>query len=420
MQVFISDIHFVDEPSDTTIKKGALELFRDNLKKLVQDVKKTKKPIKELKIVLLGDIFDVIRSTKWNNSGYQSIRPWSDPSTAQEAAVQNIVDDIINKNQQSLKCFDDLRRFAVDEEKIPFQIQYAIGNHDWLINRYPKVMKTVADALGITDVPTEFPTEIYEPAYGIIARHGDKYDKLNYMGDRNKSSIGDAIVIELLNKFPEEVRKALEPLPTNEKDPDEKKRIVDKLKEIDNVRPLTDIPSWLLMVSKSTSPAIQKEIRKVWFKCVDEFFDVPFVKNMSWFSGFSRYGVRLRIYPYIPKFILGILCLPTLGLQCLKKVRYNKKAWAEVRNSPFSVRYILYGHTHKHLMVSMDQVTSVRDNITSKIYFNTGTWRQTWNKAVFDRINKEFIGWKVLTYIAFYSKEENSSYKFEVWNGALG
>jgi len=54
------------------------------------------------------------------------------------------------------------------------------------------------------------------------------------------------------------------------------------------------------------------------------------------------------------------------------------------------------------------------------IYFNTGTWRQTWNKVAFDKVNREFVGWKVLTYVAFYRAEENGDHSFEVWNGALG
>lgn len=401
MQVFISDVHLTDGTSGETIKAEAFEILRDDLEDLIK-----RRGAKELKIVLLGDIFDVIRSTKWPTNGNSQVRPWSPKSNAQEAIVQNIVNDIITNNQQSLNWIKSLKQLATT-----FDLQYIIGNHDWLINRYPNIVTTVASALGITPPPAAFLEEIPDPDYKTFARHGDKYDKLNYMKNRDESSIGDVIVIELLNRLPIEVGKKLSG----------QQNIVNELKEIDNVRPLTDIPSWLLMVSSHSSPPIRKAIKDAWHECVDEFFDIPFVKNMSWFSGFGHFGIKWRLSPYIPKFILNILAMPILGLQCLRKVPYDKKAWAELRNCPCNAKYVLYGHTHDHLIVPMDQVR-LSNGTEDKIYFNTGTWRQTWNKTVFDKGNREFIGWKVLTYIAFYNEKENKvhGHKFDVWNGALG
>ena len=201
MLVFISDIHLTDGSSGETIKSTAFKIFSDNLKQLIKSVKKSSN-LEEVKLALLGDIFDVIRSTKWNDPTV-TVRPWDEPGKSQEDVLLNILSGIHAKNQDSLNYFDDLRKFAKDEG-ILFDITYVIGNHDWLINRYQSSRNLIAKRLGLpsNDAP-KFPEELFVPAYKTYARHGDIYDSFNYMNNnRDTSSIGDAIVIELLNKYP--------------------------------------------------------------------------------------------------------------------------------------------------------------------------------------------------------------------------
>jgi len=69
MLVFISDIHLTDGTSGETINPGAFEKFVLYLEDMADTAQ-----AKELEIVLLGDIFDIIRSDYWLRSG---IRPWS-------------------------------------------------------------------------------------------------------------------------------------------------------------------------------------------------------------------------------------------------------------------------------------------------------------------------------------------------------
>lgn len=407
MQVFISDIHLTDGTSGATIKPRAFELLWNNLQKLISDVGNTT----ELKVVLLGDIFDVIRSTKWldHELNPSSSRPWDNKGSAQEAMVENIVNSIIATNQSTLGW---LTKFSQLSNK--FDMQYVIGNHDWLINRYPKIQSTVANALGIPLPAGGFPTEIFEPAYKTIARHGDKYDELNYMGNRDKSSIGDAIVIELLNKFPEEVGKKLSG----------RQNVVKDLKEIDNVRPLIDAPSWVLMISNRENDPVRQIINDTWQECVDDFFKIQFIKDMDipfWYDTIDKLEIALQLSSHMSKWALEKIAeIKTRFFPTAMEGDYHKKAWAEPKIRSGEAKYVLYGHTHEHLIVPMDRLPLSGSNTEDKIYFNTGTWRQTWNKTIFDAVNREFIGWKVLTYIAFYNDNENKNYSFEVWNGALG
>lgn len=421
MLVFLSDVHLTDGSSGETIKPSAFKLFADQQMKLADSVK----PLNEIKIVLLGDIFDVIRSTQWLDSGV-AVRPWDPVSGQQEDIVKKILQSILTINQQLLKSFDTIREYA-EERKVPFEIVYIIGNHDWLINRYQSCRQMVSTALGIAGTGTApFSTELFDSKYRVLARHGDIYDKFNYMGNRDASSIGDAIVIELLNRYPREVGLRLDGLVTKGTvTAAEQQSIVGRLKEIDNLRPLLDAPSWVLMVSsRTTNPDARQVIEEAWQDCVDDFFRVPFIKKQDkflWPDTIDLLQIALQLSSHTTKkFLEKITELKERFFSGKIEGDYHNAAFDEPKVRSGDASYVVYGHTHDHVIVPMDQVPLAGGTSMDKVYFNTGTWRKTWNKVWFDNANREFIGWHVLTYVVFFSKDENGSYNFEVWNGALG
>jgi UDP-2,3-diacylglucosamine pyrophosphatase LpxH len=419
MLVFLSDVHMTDGSSGETIKSTAFKIFAENVQKLSDSLKF--RPPEEIRLVLLGDIFDIIRSTKWLSA---NVRPWDNAGSEQEAIVQQILNNILSSNKNSLAELSGLREWA-EKKNIPFDITYIIGNHDWLINRYPACRKAAAEALGIAG-SDPFPSRLFEPGYKVFALHGDIYDDFNYMGNRDDSSIGDAIVIELLNKYPEQVMESLEKLVgAGSVTQTEADRVASQLKELDNIRPLLDAPSWVLMVANKTeNEAVRRVIEEVWENCVDAFFEVPFIKKQDKF-----------LWPDIVDFLQIALKLSShTSKKTLEKIAglkekwfpgdaaggYDKYAFAEPRVRSGEANFVLYGHTHDYLMVPMDQ-TPLPDGLNQdKIYFNTGTWRKTWNKVRFDSANREFIGWHVLAYVTIFKPSENGPYNFEVWNAALG
>lgn len=73
MLVFISDLHFVDETAGKqNIPTSAFKLFLSNIK---THSEKTKNKEKELKIIFLGDIFDLLRTEEWFQEKEED-RPW--------------------------------------------------------------------------------------------------------------------------------------------------------------------------------------------------------------------------------------------------------------------------------------------------------------------------------------------------------
>ncbi|MGE3777621.1 MAG: hypothetical protein AB7F89_10580, partial [Pirellulaceae bacterium] len=77
MLVIISDLHLTDGTSGDDSNPGAFEIFRERLQELAYRaswrVDGTYRPLDRIELVLLGDIFDLMRSQHWLAS---TARPW--------------------------------------------------------------------------------------------------------------------------------------------------------------------------------------------------------------------------------------------------------------------------------------------------------------------------------------------------------
>ena len=105
---------------------------------------------------------------------------------------------------------------------VKVRLHYMVGNHDWFYHlpgpAYDAIRQSVVEAIGLTNSaqepfphdPSESPLleHIYKQ-HRVFARHGDIFDSYNYEEDRNTSSLGDAVVVDLLNRFSVEVRPKL-------------------------------------------------------------------------------------------------------------------------------------------------------------------------------------------------------------------
>lgn len=415
MLVIMSDIHLTDGTSGETIHSGAFWKFALYLKDMAETAK-----AKKVEIVLLGDIFDLIRSDYWLRSG---IRPWSN-ARAKDGKGKGLNDytiEILNricKNPVNKKSITHLEKFKKEMVKqgVSVEITYIVGNHDWLVNRYPETRTKTARFLGI-DKPGQYKNKIFDTEgfwtdYRVFARHGDIYDPFNFDEDRDASSLGDAIVIDLINKFPREVENAIGAAT----DPN----LISQLREIDNVRPLIDIPLWIHgACRRAVSPKTGKKVKEVWNKLVDDFLKIKFVKkhDKPWrMDVVDGLQLGLRISTFFS--IKDIVNFPIRKFYT-RSGDYVNKAFGEEYVKRNMAEFVVYGHTHHHQVVPLDQVP-VPGGILQKTYFNTGTWRKIHEKTTFDKENQEFLGRHVMTFIAFYLKEERKDHRFEVWNGALG
>lgn len=460
MLVIISDLHLTDGTSGQTISAGAFRILRERLSDLAYDASWRSdgayKPIEVIDLILLGDILDAIRSTKWlaDEAGQPSlVRPWDDPHSQPFIdKVRTITQAILAHNDASLAEFRKLSdgqsvtippataaglparvsREPTDPARVPVQVRihYIVGNHDWFYHlpgpAYDEIRQDIIKAINLANPAGQpFPHDPAESAeiealfqaHQVFARHGDIYDPANFEGDRDRSSLGDAVVVELLNRFPATVEQMM--------GPDLPQATRAGLKEVDNVRPVLAVPIWVNGLLRRTlqDQGRADRIKGIWDDLADEFLHVPFVRardkaldffdnvdKLEWALKFSK-GVSLQFISQVVTWLNEKL---TGG-----EVTYHRNAFEEVAFRRKMARYIVHGHTHQREIVPLD-FTFVGGKPFEQIYFNSGTWRRVHAMARFDPQQQEFLGYYEMTYFAFYKDDERKGRPFEMWGGALG
>jgi UDP-2,3-diacylglucosamine pyrophosphatase LpxH len=430
MLVFISDLHFVDgSAGEHNLSHRAFEYFFEDVAAIAA---KPSNDIKEIKFVLLGDIFDLLRTEGW--FGYPADeRPWGTDEQAIEVHALTLFDAITDhpENRRTFKIFRqgvaDLRGNGRPDSD-PSLI-YLPGNHDRLCNRYTSLRQKVCDCLGIPpawhDPADLFPHTYEDPAYGVFARHGHEYDKFNYEGgtaytpaDYQRVPIGDPITTELLARLPYTLARRLGNAPN-------KPTIIRNFQEIENVRPLSAVIEWLLYQvgqDRQIKEIIEDSVQEV----IDYFDSLDFVKN--WFDRHDKWtdwrDEADKIQAFL--FLLRHFKLDrteTLWDLAMKAKDYFVKddllaaAPQEYLHLDSRVRYVVYGHTHDPLVSPVRSFPAAPAPL-EQVYLNTGTWRGRYHKATQD---DSFIAWKNMTYVIFYQAGERGTPfpVFETWTGAL-
>jgi len=456
MLVIISDLHLTDGTSGETIRPHDFRVFRENLRDMAYEASwrsdGTYRPIESLDLVLLGDILDLIRSVKWLDSP-DHVRPWSDSQSAPFInMIQTISDAILRQNAESLSIIKSLSAGnaitlppATAESKpakvgyepeaqgrLPVQVKvhYMVGNHDWFYHlpgdKYNGIRQSVIDVMGLAN-PADAPfphdpyesdiiPEIYEK-HRLFARHGDIYDPFNYEQERDASSLGDVIVVELLNRFPSEVEKRLGRLLPKE--------CTDGLKEVDNVRPLLVIPVWVDGLLRRTCPdaKVIKQVKQVWDELVDQFLKIDFVqKRDSAFTPFDNVD-KLELALKFPKGV-SLSKLSDVLTWVREKMSGSQNSFYRnaLKEKDFKNRkaqFIVYGHTHHPEIVPLDSAF-MSTGILNQMYLNSGTWRRVHELAQMHPDEQEFMGYYVMTYLSFFTGDERKGRAFESWSGALG
>jgi hypothetical protein len=454
--VIISDTHLTDGSSGETVREQAFAIFRDRLRDLAYDASwmpnGVYKPIEELDLVLLGDILDVIRSTKWLED--ENTRPWSSDQQAKPFTdkIAAITAGILQENAKSLailKSLNDGKTITIPEatparkpatvsrepggamrQPVRVRIHYLVGNHDWFYHlpgtAYNQIRKNIVDAMGCITPPEKpfphDPTEsadlirIYE-AHQVFARHGDIFDPFNFEHNRDASSLGDAIVVEVVDRFGMRVKQALEKeLPA---------ACIAGFREIDNLRPTIVIPVWIDGWLQKTCPdlSLQEKVKNLWDMLVDDFLKIDFarqhcsifrpfspVEDLEWGLKFSRGVVRADLSRLLAWF--------SEKLGGNERSYYHHACGEDAFKSRWA-RFIVYGHTHQYELVPLDS-TRMGGAYFDQVYINSGTWRPYHELSRPHPEQEEFVGYHLLTYLAFYKGNERGGRRFETWTGVLG
>lgn len=447
MLVLASDLHLNDGTTGDTLSPGAIELFAGRLQELAVAASwradGTYRPIDAIDLVLLGDVFDLLRSTRWNTRS--GVRPWSNPHAPEFIdQIGRISADILAHNEAGLAHLRGLAaeggltvppalksaRPAADSkhQPVPVRIHYMVGNHDWFFHlsgtAYDTLRQTLVARMGLTNRPDQpFPHDITEDEellqamrrHKVSARHGDLYDPMNFEGDRDTSSLGDAVVIELVNRFSAEVQASLGgELPVS---------TILGLREIDNVRPVLLIPVWIDgLLERTCPPALRKRVKTVWDRLADEFLALDFVRQRDTWSPFDLVDGLQRALKFSKRLSIG---WASAIVEWINKLRgaegdsYYKHALAEQDFRNRRAKHIVFGHTHAVESVPLD-ASYAEGYVLNQMYFNAGTWRRVHCQTRLAPAEHEFIASDVMTYLAFFQGDERKGRPFETWSGTLG
>ncbi len=445
MLVIISDLHLTDGTSGSTISPGAFQLLGERLADLGFSASRRRdgsyRPIQRVDLVLLGDVADIIRSTQWLQS---SVRPWDDPKSPELfEKVSQITGSILRHNEQALGEFRKLAQQGISIPEatregqpvggqgrpVPVHIHYMVGNHDWFFHlpgeNYNRLRRQVAAHMGLATYPdAPFPHEIWESnelvqvmrQHKVFARHGDVYDPFNYEGDRDASSLGDVIVVELLNRFGVKVSQEL--------GDDLSSSAAAGLREIDNIRPLLLIPVWIdgLLERCCPQPSVRKEVKRIWDSLADDFLDHSFVRERDTWCPVDIVDGLQKALKFSRRLSVGWASWIAQWMANSRGVDTSSFSHHALTEQDFRNRrakHIVYGHTHRAEVVPLD--ASYADGyVLHQVYFNSGTWRRVHEQTQFAPREHEFIAADTLSYLAFFKDDERSGRPYETWTGTLG
>jgi UDP-2,3-diacylglucosamine pyrophosphatase LpxH len=298
MKVFLSDLHLGDgkERDDFQFHQE----FEDLVRKLAREFKK-------IEMILLGDIFDLIRTQKY----YEF-----DGLPHLEVKLK-VMEDIL---EQHVPFFKTLRYFTRRKTR---RLRYVIGNHDFGAYLDPRLLEMIREKFGLILTPESYYRN--EPL-GIWAEHGHRYDivhnTFNQDGTPIPYSLGDKIVVEIVDKFYDEVRKKQDELGI---DP----AIIN---DLDNVRPQTAIDNWLDSIDE------EGRLKQIYYETITEFI-------VSHPGEVGNLVLDLIAGKYQPDLVKAAKQLAKEGVG----------------------KYIIFGHTHDAL---------TKDLKKGRRHLNTGTWRK--------------------------------------------
>lgn len=446
MLVIVSDLHLTDGTVGQSIPPGAFQIFAHRLRDMAVSASYRAggnyRPIGQIDLLLLGDVLDVIRSARWLGG---EARPWHDPQSAAVAeTTAKIVGDVVAANKESLA---ELRGIAAngvgipardpggerihvsDDCYVPVRIHYLVGNHDWMLHlpgpAYDRIRQTLVRELGLANRfdrpfahdPAES-DEILEVQrrHRVLARHGDIYDPFNFEGDRNASSLGDAIVIELINRFAYTVETELgDELPAE---------TLNGLREIDNIRPTLLVPVWIdgLLERTCPSPSMRKHVKQIWDTLADRFLQLDFVRSRDTWNPVDLVDGLQRVLKYSRRLSVGwasAIVNWLHGLRGSQEASYYHHALSEQDFRNRRAKHVIYGHTHHAESVPLD-ASYAGDAVLNQVYFNSGTWRRVHRATQWAPSEHEFIAADSMTFLAFFEGDERRGRPYETWSGTLG
>jgi len=408
MVILVSDLHLADTPNRATID---VKYFLRQITAIVE--RAAQNGIKTCHLVLLGDIFEILKSERWID---QKVRPWEASTDEHVNTVASIFAAIDTCNEE---FFEGLRTL-LKRESPEMHLQYVPGNHDRPLNTEMGV-RAREHFQRLVPLPytgnKTFNERFINKEHALIAKHGHRWDPVNRYGPET-AAIGDAIVIDILLKLPSLVKKNLQL--------DEYDASFEFLHELDNVRPHHPrvMAQWLMNGLASMEvkhPKARTAFQTSCEKIIEEFralqertrqervvfetFDMA-----AWWLNFLALIVETSVKTFGTINLAELIPSPKVENDPYGELAVNDLE--EESRIGTDYRYVVCGHTHVPSVVPLN--VSGRRADRACLYLNTGTWRRVHKVASTTPSRTTptaFASWDEECTINLYSEEEQREFK---------
>jgi len=452
MLIIVSDLHLGDGTTADANPASVFYLFASRLREMAYFASFRKdgtyRPVEQIDIVLLGDVLDPIHSTLWLDThpgAVNFVRPWTDmTSPFFTRKLSEVTQNIIDKNKEGLEilrqCASGQQVFLppanqrgrpdpASRERVQpkVRLHYLVGKHDRYYHlkgrEFDAIRQNIITTLGLSNTPDLFPYDIQESPevadilrrHKVFARHGDYYDKFNFNPEagRDSATVGDAFAMEMLNRFPVEVKNNFgDQLP---------EALIESLQHITNVRPALASSLWISGQIKrhAQNDALEVELKKIWNRLCDEFLALPYVREQDKAFQFDSVDAMELILKFSKR--ASFKTMNDIVIWVQQKLSEKERSFTEhALNEPAflndSAKYVVYGHTHHFEVVTLDTMGKPPYE-ERQVYINTGTWRSYFDLAVKNPDDQKFVPYQSMYYTAFYNNGEREGRQFEVWSG---
>jgi UDP-2,3-diacylglucosamine pyrophosphatase LpxH len=442
MMVLVSDLHLTDERTANNVNPEAFKLFADGVAATAR-----KRGAQETVLVLLGDIFDLVRSDLWHRENIPSDqRPWGgelDPETAMNrdsSAIERQFLTVLHGILGTPTARQLRATLAELQQTCPaFSVRYVVGNHDRVLWNFPALRAAIQEALPQI---SGFSTSIESEEYGVIARHGHEWD-INCHGweFRNKvllpresvsrfslesyrvMAIGEAVTAELLAGLIYHAAELGTPA-----------SILEQLKDVNNLRPMLHVFEWLDWIGAPESREEQKRLYEALRRALDGLLGCSLAQRWDRMRTDLLVSADLidrlqqaRTLVLGPNF--GSFRGRVGGLKRLERffpflfreediLREGARSEEVFRNPRpgHGIQRIVYGHTHR---ARHDYFHGNQDG-TVQMYINTGTYLPLITEA---EDGESFASSMQMVYVYLYRVDEDLDTKqpgtmsLDVWTG---
>jgi len=447
MLIILSDLHLTDGTTSSNVHETA---FKEILVPEIIANAKTKGPT-EIRIVLLGDIFDLVRTEYWVGTVPQEERPWqgtlsSETGMNTNPKVENhyhaVLDGILASNSGKAFCevLSSIKTEVLKEthQEVFTKVTYIVGNHDRALNVFPSLRNKITERITNVD-GSEFLNVLWAPEYGVVARHGHEWDEHNHgyefytkvlnpnaRVDRfhkdcyKVQTIGELVTAELMGGLIYRLKRK-----------NISRDLLSRLMDVNNIRPMTDVFLWLEWFGRNTLSRGREE-REIILKCLQESLDAVLGTALAkrWDDLINEVSIlrgdltdrldQLRTYIKGKSFeqLEGSVKLYRFfdGIFGSSKDDYVEGAKQEwVFGLPNEIQYVLYGHTHE----ARNDCFTGTGNGSVRMYINTGTYLPLIQRAQDDGFSSAYQ----MTMVFCYRGDEDKNGKngntpsIDIWNG---